>query len=119
MKFVVLAFLFLFASCHSEATETTKGGGGAEGLHQAGSVQLNADKQAKIVLKLQAITGKIPESARVWHDGKVWIYQRQGEQVFVRVEVDSNHAGKLADVVVQGAQILLSEEFKNNLPEDD
>ncbi len=65
----------------------------------------------------------IPDSAVVWLDGKAWAYVQKGREKFVRQEVATNHpVGKgwfvtknFQDgdrVVVQGAQLLLSEEFR-------
>ena len=76
----------------------------------------------------------IPNQALVWYGGKPWIYIRQsknkaGEDQFVRkpinadIEVGSGidsgwfNQGIVAqsEVVVSGAQLLLSEEFKNQI----
>jgi hypothetical protein len=65
----------------------------------------------------------VPASAVVWYANQPWVYQKQGEDKFVRhriytdIETDSgwfNTAGIQAGdkVVTTGAQLLLSEEFK-------
>ncbi len=65
----------------------------------------------------------VPASAVVWHAGKSWAYVKDDEQTFARFEVSTadefeggwfNIAGFDADdeVVVSGAQLLLSEELK-------
>ena len=73
----------------------------------------------------------IPSDAVVWYAGKPWVYFKQsktntGEDQFIRtpvstdVEVDtgwyneglSDDIGSFSEVVVNGAQLLLSEEFK-------
>jgi hypothetical protein len=65
----------------------------------------------------------VPASAVVWYANQPWIYQKQGEDKFVRrrintdIETDSgwfNTAGIQAGdkLVTTGAQLLLSEEFK-------
>jgi hypothetical protein len=64
----------------------------------------------------------IPNSAVVWHGGKPWAYFKQGGEQFVRkpisteTEVDGGWFNAAVDanaeVVVSGAQLLLSEEFK-------
>lgn len=64
----------------------------------------------------------IPSNAVVWYAGKPWAYFKQGEEQFVRqpisaeTEIDSGwfNQGLSTDseVVVSGAQLLLSEEFK-------
>lgn len=68
----------------------------------------------------------VPASAIVWTDGKAWAYFRTGEQTFVRREIttdtpapDGGYIVKgLADkseVVTQGGQVLLSEEFRSRI----
>jgi hypothetical protein len=65
----------------------------------------------------------VPASAVVWYANQPWVYQRQGEDKFVRLRISTDietnsgwfntagiHAGD--KVVTTGAQLLLSEEFK-------
>lgn len=65
----------------------------------------------------------VPSAAVVWHAGKAWAYVKDDEQTFARYEVSTtdemeggwfNTAGFDEDdeVVVSGAQLLLSEELK-------
>jgi len=65
----------------------------------------------------------LPQAAVVWHGGKAWAYVKDGVAKFVRREVSTtqelpggwfNAKGFAAgeEVVVSGAQLLLSEEFK-------
>jgi multidrug efflux pump subunit AcrA (membrane-fusion protein) len=65
----------------------------------------------------------VPAEAVVWHAGKAWAYVKQDEQTFARHEVSAaeeldggwfNAGGFQAgdEVVVSGAQLLLSEELK-------
>jgi hypothetical protein len=66
----------------------------------------------------------LPASAVVWYAGKPWVYKKQGEESFIRlpISIDNetnggwfNRSEKLAsgdNLVVNGAQLLLSEEFK-------
>ena len=64
----------------------------------------------------------IPSSAVVWYGGKPWAYFKQGSEQFVRkpVSADTEQDGGWfnqnfsadSEVVVSGAQLLLSEEFK-------
>ncbi len=64
----------------------------------------------------------IPSNAVVWYAGTPWAYFKQGEDQFIRkpiaanTEVDTGWFNKGIDsdseVVVRGAQLLLSEEFK-------
>lgn len=72
----------------------------------------------------------IPPGAVVWQAGKPWVYRRAGAEGFVRVEVADyrDHAGGwfvergLApgeEIVVTGGQVLLSEEFRQQIPDED
>lgn len=68
----------------------------------------------------------VPGAAVVWLEGKAWIYLRTGPQTFVRQQIAPREAapdggyvvGSLASnaqVVVRGAQMLLSEEFRTQV----
>ncbi len=70
--------------------------------------------------------GVVPDSAAVWLDGKAWAYVQKGRERFVRLEVSTNHPVREGwfvtnnfaagdRVVVQGAQLLLSEEFRSQI----
>jgi hypothetical protein len=64
----------------------------------------------------------IPSSAVVWHGGKPWVYVKKQNNQFVRQPISTDteieegwfnqeiSAG--SEVVTNGAQLLLSEEFK-------
>jgi hypothetical protein len=64
----------------------------------------------------------IPNSAVVWHAGQPWVYIKQGRDQFIRkpistsMEIDAGwfnqHFKTNTEVVTSGAQLLLSEEFK-------
>lgn len=65
----------------------------------------------------------VPQSAVVWLDGKAWVYLRTGAQTFTRravaTDLSTSAGGYVvqglpegAPIVVQGAQVLLSEEFR-------
>jgi hypothetical protein len=65
----------------------------------------------------------VPEAAVVWHAGRAWCYVKEGDDLFVRVPVATSHAvdggwfnatgfEEGQAVVVAGAQLLLSEELK-------
>ena len=68
----------------------------------------------------------IPSNAVVWYAGTPWAYFKQGKDQFVRKPISADtEVGSLTDggwfnqgldanseVVVNGAQLLLSEEFK-------
>ncbi len=72
----------------------------------------------------------IPDSAVVWLDGRAWAYVQKDRERFIRQEVVTNHPGgkgwfvtknfQAGDyVVVQGAQLLLSEEFRAQIHIED
>ncbi|MGC2415004.1 MAG: hypothetical protein WA459_20185, partial [Stellaceae bacterium] len=72
----------------------------------------------------------VPEAAVVWLQGKAWVYHRTDPSTFVRREIAPDHAGPdggyvvtglpaEADIVVRGAQMLLSEEFRAQVPIED
>ncbi|HJP98969.1 MAG TPA: hypothetical protein VJ862_10435 [Rhodanobacteraceae bacterium] len=79
---------------------------------------------ARIKLQGAALTGVVvPAAAVVWHAGKAWAYVKQDDERFARYEVSTadefgggwfNATGFDEDdeVVVSGAQLLLSEELK-------
>lgn len=68
----------------------------------------------------------IPASAVVWSDGKAWAYFRTGEQTFARRTIATDmralDGGYIVtglpnntEVVAQGSQLLLSEEFRSRI----
>jgi hypothetical protein len=68
----------------------------------------------------------VPKNAVVWWQGRAWVYVRTGPTTFERHAISTDHplseGGYLdsgltsgTDVVVQGAQMLLSEEFRAQL----
>jgi hypothetical protein len=71
----------------------------------------------------------VPASAIVWWQGKAWAYQRTAPTHFVRLALSGNGADNgdyvvtgLPDgalIVVRGAQVLLSEEFRTQAPAGD
>ncbi len=81
-----------------------------------------------LAAKGNAATGVIvPDTAVVWYANKSWVYQKQGVDKFIRRQINTdieannesnngwfNSAGVKAgdEVVTSGAQLLLSEEFK-------
>lgn len=71
----------------------------------------------------------IPFSAQVWHGGKAWVYLKRGDESFERREVTAGESTgdgwfngspfKPGDVVVvSGAQLLLSEEFRYQIKDE-
>lgn len=71
----------------------------------------------------------IPFTAQVWHAGKAWTYVKRDNETFERREVATDESGgngwfnsapfKPGDVVVvSGAQLLLSEEFRYQIKDE-
>jgi len=65
----------------------------------------------------------VPTSAVVWYSGKAWIYKRLGDDKFMRFPISTENetdggwfnSGTIKtsdEIVINGAQLLLSEEFK-------
>lgn len=90
------------------------GGGFRAGMRVAARVGLGGAPVAGVIVPAQAV---------VWHAGKAWAYVKQDAQTFARHEVSAaeeldggwfNAGGFQAgdEVVVSGAQLLLSEELK-------
>ncbi len=72
----------------------------------------------------------IPLSAVVWHAGKPWVYRQTGDDTFARAEIADyrDYAGGWfvtrgfapgERVVVTGGQMLLSEEYRGGIPDED
>ncbi|HYE33948.1 hypothetical protein [Methylocaldum sp.] len=72
----------------------------------------------------------IPPSAIVWHAGKPWVYRQSDDQTFTRTEITAyrEHGNSwFVDqgfaagdrIVVTGGQMLLSEEFRGDIPDED
>ncbi len=72
----------------------------------------------------------VPNSAVVWLEGQAWIYIRSDPKTFVRREIAPNRPASDdgyivtdlppdAEVAVHGAQMLLSEEFRAQVPVED
>jgi hypothetical protein len=112
---------FVSASPQSDATLP-----GATYLYALGGPGLRAGMRlvGRIALDAAAREGVlVPEAAVVWHGGSAWAYVKERDDTFVRRPVDTsqelpggwfNAAGFEAgeQVVVAGAQLLLSEELK-------
>jgi hypothetical protein len=72
----------------------------------------------------------VPASAIVWWQGRAWVYRRRGRDSFVRVEIATDLPArgggyivkdlpKDAEIVMRGAQLLLSEEFRSQIQVED
>ena len=72
----------------------------------------------------------VPESAVVWSSGKPWVYTKNGDELFIKhvisnpVELDEGifvaKGLEVGDkVVTSGAQMLLAEEYRWSIPDED
>jgi hypothetical protein len=84
------------------------------GMRVAGYLKLSGETREGIV---------VPSAAVVWHGGKAWAYVKEEDDLFARKEVstaqelangwfDAGHFQAGDEIVVSGAQLLLSEEQK-------
>jgi hypothetical protein len=84
------------------------------GMRVAGRLKLGGKTREGVV---------VPSAAVVWHGGKAWAYVKEEDDLFVRKEVptaqelangwfDAGHFQPGDEIVVSGAQLLLSEEQK-------
>jgi hypothetical protein len=86
------------------------------------TVQMDEDASQNSNLKESGLL--IPNSAVVWYGGKAWIYKKQDKENFVRLPISTERPYKGGwfnessiikaddEIVTSGAQLLLSEEFK-------
>ena len=94
----------------------------AENLRAGMRVSVEMKDTSNIAKTSDGVT--VPASAVVWYGGKPWVYKKQSEESFVRLPISTdnelnggwfNRSAQLAagdNLVVNGAQLLLSEEFK-------
>ncbi len=97
---------------------------------RAPAENLRAGMRVTVEMKDATASGKasdgvtVPANAVVWYAGKPWVYKKQNEERFIRLPINTdnevnggwfNRSQSLApgdQLVVNGAQLLLSEEFK-------
>jgi hypothetical protein len=99
---------------------------GATYFYIVGGQGLRVGMRVAGQLKLGGKMGEgvlVPSAAVVWHGGKAWAYVKEADDLFVRKEVstsqelqngwfDASHFEAGDEIVVSGAQLLLSEEQK-------
>jgi hypothetical protein len=70
----------------------------------------------------------LPLAAVIWHAGRPWVYREDGDGHYTRLPIDPDALATRfigaglppgTRVVVAGAQTLLSEEFKGQIPDED
>lgn len=114
----------------SEAALTDNGMQGKTYYYRApaGSLRTNMRVSARLDTQDKVTTGVIvPHQAVVWYANQAWVYQKVEDEKFVRklintdVEIESEaisgwynttHVAENDEIVVSGAQLLLSEELK-------
>lgn len=108
----------------SPQTDTTLQGKTFYYRAPAGNLRAGMRVSAQLAAQEKASTGVIvPQSAVVWYANKAWVYRKQAADKFVRQQISTeieagtgwfNRSGieAGAEVVTNGAQLLLSEEFK-------
>lgn len=60
-------------------------------------------------------SARVPESAVVWLDGKAWVYVQEASGRFVRRALGAQAVAPNERVVITGAQMLLSQEFRSQI----
>lgn len=97
----------------------------------AGEMRIGMLLRAWIPLRSEAVAGvRLPAQAAVWYAGQPWVYLRKDDETFVRHAIgDARELGdgwfvpaglRAGDkVVTSGAQMLLSEEFHWQIPNED
>ncbi len=98
-------------------------------FYHANSTELRAGMQINAInaTSIKSVSGVIvPNDAIIWYSGKPWVYRKTGKEQFSRlpiktdIEVETGwfYQGNLKEkdeVVTSGAQLLLSEEFKSQI----
>jgi len=93
---------------------------------------LSLNKQTQDLIGIQTQQGIIiPQAALIWHLGQSFVYVQRDEDEFKRVKInqktrfDSGHyfiphgLQENDRLVISGAQALLSEEFRGQIPAED
>ncbi len=90
-------------------------------------LNLDVSMAAKTAVRTGSV---VPNSAVIWLEGQAWVYVRSDTKTFVRRQISPDRPaaddGYIvtdlppgAEVVVHGAQMLLSEEFRAQVPVED
>ncbi len=82
-------------------------------------VVMDKSIQTQSGIKVLLLEGAVPLSAQVWLNGENWVYVEKASGEFEKVKVSRAKPGDR--IVIQGGQMLLSEEFRQLMPanEDD
>jgi hypothetical protein len=105
---------------------------GNVGIFLLKNIKISSNRKVVVFLETkESIEGYfIPESALVYHGGKVWAYFRENNEIFSRAEISNlylidnnkvftNNLLLNLNIVVSGAQTLLAEEFRSQIMQED
>jgi len=105
---------------------------GNVGIFLLKDLKISSNRKVVVFLESEeSIEGYfLPESALVYHAGKVWAYFRENNEIFYRDEItnfyiiDNNKVFTTNsflnfNIVVSGAQTLLAEEFRSQIMQED
>ena len=105
---------------------------GNVGIFLLQNIKISSNSKLTVFLKNEdLIEGYfIPESALLYHGGKVWAYFRENNEIFYKEEItnfyniDNNKVFSTnsllnLNIVISGAQILLAEEFRSQIMQED
>ena len=90
---------------------------------QDGEAVVSLDTLAQLLGGIEVFEvreNRIPDSAVVHLQGKEWVYLKKDAQTFVRKEISPARPLKIGDqIVVTGAQLILSEEFRAQISSEE
>ena len=105
---------------------------GNVGIFLLQNIKISSNSKLTVFLKNEDLIDGyfIPESALLYHGGKVWAYFRENNEIFYKEEItnfyniDNNKVFSTnsllnLNIVVSGAQILLAEEFRSQIMQED
>lgn len=114
---LLAGILFLVVWSRDQSKESQQSIGPGPRLQQKGGlslVVLDPSTLSQTGIVAQPLKGPFPLSAQIWMDGKTWVYVEEAPGEFRREEMSQAKPGD--QVVVKGAQMLLSEEFRQIMP---
>lgn len=104
---------------------------GNVGIFLLQNIKISSNSKLTVFLENEELIDGyfIPESALLYHGGKVWAYFRENNEIFYKEEITnfytidnkvfSTNSLLNLNIVVSGAQILLAEEFRSQIMQED
>ena len=104
---------------------------GNVGIFLLQNIKISSNSKLTVLLENEDLIDGyfIPESALLYHGGKVWAYFRENNEIFYKEEITnfytidnkvfSTNSLLNLNIVVSGAQILLAEEFRSQIMQED